>query len=110
MKEEFLKLLDYLLENCKYPVELTEDMDKYITKLRETKSVEITENGKQILSYMQQNPAESYKARDIAEGLFINSRSVSGAMRKLITSGFVSKEGQEPVIYKITNLGKEYKI
>ena len=110
MKEEFLQLLDYLMENCKYPYEISANAQQYIDKLKNSGTTEITENGKQILAYMQQNPEESHKARDIAEGLFTNSRSVSGAMRKLVTSGFVSKEGQDPVSYKITDLGKEFKI
>ena len=50
------------------------------------------------------------KARDIAEGLFISSRAVSGAMRKLVTDGFVEKVGQDPVIYSITDNGKNIDI
>lgn len=110
MKEEFLQLFNFLMENCKVPFEMSEGAKKYYEKLNETNSVEITENGKQILAYMQKNPDEVYKARDIAEGLFTNSRSVSGAMRKLVTNGFVSKEGQDPVTYKITELGINYNI
>jgi predicted transcriptional regulator len=51
-----------------------------------------------------------WKARDIAEGLFISSRAVSGAMRKLVTDGFVEKVGQDPVIYSITDNGKNINI
>ena len=51
-----------------------------------------------------------WKARDIAEGLFISSRAVSGAMRKLVTDGFVEKVGQDPVIYSITEKGINIKI
>jgi predicted transcriptional regulator len=50
------------------------------------------------------------RAKDIAEGLFINSRAVSGAMRKLVTDGFVEKLGENPVIYSITEKGKNIKI
>ena len=49
MKEEFLKLLDFLMENCNCPYEVSEGANKYIEKLRKPTSVEITENGKQIL-------------------------------------------------------------
>ena len=47
-----------------------------------------------------------WKAKDIAEGLFISSRGVSGAMRKLVTDGYVEKVGQDPVIYSLTEKGK----
>jgi predicted transcriptional regulator len=51
-----------------------------------------------------------WKARDVAEGLFISSRAVSGAMRKLVTDGFVEKVGESPVIYSITENGKNINI
>ena len=35
---------------------------------------------------------------------------VSGAMRKLVTDGFVEKVGQDPVIYSITENGKNINI
>jgi predicted transcriptional regulator len=51
-----------------------------------------------------------WKARDIAEWLFISSRTVSGSMRKLVSDGFVEKVGSEPTIYSITELGKNVEI
>ena len=66
-----------------------------------------TDNGKLILKFLQDHiETPMWKARDIAEGLFISSRAVSGAMRKLVTDGFVEKVGQDPVIYSITENGK----
>ena len=53
---------------------------------------------------------ESWKARDIAEGLFISSRTVSGAIRKLVNDGFVEKNGKDPVVYTITEAGKTIEI
>ena len=70
-----------------------------------------TDNGKLILKYLQDNTdTPMWKARDIAEGLFISSRAVSGAMRKLVTDGFVEKVGQDPVVYAITEAGKTIEI
>lgn len=70
-----------------------------------------TDNGKLILCYMKANPSTAmWKSKDIAEGLFINSRAVSGAMRKLITDGFVEKVGQNPTIYSLTENGKNIEI
>ena len=48
------------------------------------------------------------KARDIAEDLFISSRGVSGVLRKLVNDGFVEKMGESPVIYSITEKGKNF--
>lgn len=70
-----------------------------------------TDNGKLIMKFLQDNQSTPmWKARDIAEGLFISSRAVSGAMRKLVTDGFVEKVGQDPVIYSITEKGKNINI
>ena len=47
------------------------------------------------------------KAKDIAEELSIATRSVSGGLRKLVNDGYVEKIGKDPIVYKITNKGKE---
>ena len=70
-----------------------------------------TDNGKLILQYLKDHlETTNWKARDIAEGLFISSRTVSGAIRKLVTDGFVEKLGQDPVVYSITEQGKNIEI
>jgi DNA-binding MarR family transcriptional regulator len=70
-----------------------------------------TDNGKLILKFLQEHQeTDMWKARDIAEGLFINSRAVSGAMRKLVTDGYVEKIGQDPVVYSLTDNGKNIEI
>jgi len=70
-----------------------------------------TDNGKLILQYLKDHlETTNWKARDIAEGLFISSRTVSGAIRKLVTDGFVEKLGQDPVVYSITEKGKNIEI
>ena len=70
-----------------------------------------TDNGKIILQYMKDHQdVPMWKARDIAEGLFIGSRAVSGAMRKLVTDGYVEKVGQDPVVYSLTESGKNIEI
>ena len=49
-----------------------------------------TDSGKQILQWMRDNQDQvMVKSRDIAEGLFISSRAISGSMRKLVSDGFV---------------------
>ena len=70
---------------------------------------ELTENGSKILKYMQETCDKFnniFKSKEIGEGLFMPSRSVSGSMKKLITEGFVEKIGSDPVAYAITEKGK----
>ena len=71
-----------------------------------------TDNGKLILKYMQDHISDMPmgKAKDIGEGLFISSRAVSGAIRKLVTDGYVEKIGQDPVVYALTEKGKTVEI
>jgi DNA-binding MarR family transcriptional regulator len=118
-KEAFIKVIqteifdrpDIYSEN--YP-DLWEDVCMYWDALKgkaETEKPMFTDNGKLILKFLQEHQETlMWKARDIAEGLFISSRAVSGAMRKLVTDGFVEKVGQDPVIYSITDNGKNIDI
>ena len=74
---------------------------------------EITENGLKILQYMQENNEKYnniFSAKNIGEGLFLSSRSVSGSMRKLVTDEYVYKIGNNPVCYSLTEQGKNIDI
>ena len=76
----------------------------------EKKGKSFTNNGKLVLGYMQDNKDNYnnlFKAKEIGEGLGISSRTVSGAMRKLVSDGFVEKIGTEPTVYCITDKGIE---
>ena len=68
-------------------------------------SGKLTEIGSKILIYMQnqkqQNNKKQFTAKNIAEGLFISSRSVSGAMRKMINDGYIVKCSDKPVAYSL---------
>ena len=68
-------------------------------------SGKLTEIGSKILIYMQnqkqQNNKKQFTAKSIAEGLFISSRSVSGAMRKMINDGYIVKCSDKPVAYSL---------
>lgn len=71
----------------------------------------LTENGAKILSYLQSSGmGKVYKAKEIADGICISSRSVSGAIRKLVSDGFVDKINNEPCIYSITDKGINFNI
>lgn len=77
--------------------------------VEETSKPKFTDNGKIVLQFMKDN-CESYgnmfKAKDF-EGAGISSRTASGSLRKLNTDGYCEKVGQNPVIYMLTELGKE---
>ena len=111
-KQEFIKYVEMAIDA--YPVEMNNDAIAYWEALKGKEEVDkplFTDNGKLILKYLQENQeTTNWKARDVAEGLFISSRAVSGAMRKLCSDGFVEKVGQDPVIYILTENGKNIEI
>lgn len=114
MKKEFIDFVNALIAAAPETAEalMTDKVKAYMEALvtSESDKPEITDNGKIVLKYMQDNPAPTYKARDIGEGLFVSSRMVSGALRKLVSDGFVDKISTDPVIYAITEKGKNYNI
>ena len=114
-KQEFINYVKDLMDaTSEYPVPMSDEARLYWEAFCGTTEAEkpmFTDNGKLILKWMQENTSDPMlRAKDIAEGLFINSRAVSGAMRKLVTDGFVEKLGENPVIYSITEKGKNIKI
>lgn len=112
-KQEFINFIDNLIKESS--VEVSENVRLYWDAFRGAdengERPMFTDNGKLILKYMvDHQEVPMWKARDIAEGLFISSRAVSGAMRKLVTDGFVEKVGEDPVVYSLTDLGKTIEI
>lgn len=94
-----------------YPCPIADAALVYLEQLKTTPEKEkapFTENGAKVLIWMQEN-YESYnnilKAKEIGDGLFCSSRTVSGAMRKLVTDGYVSKTEGTPTCYSLTELG-----
>lgn len=114
MKQEFLNFLNALMSAAPEVVEnmMSDNIQTYIDALSdvETSKPELTDNGKLILGFLQQKEAVPFKAKDIAEQLDVSSRTVSGSMRKLVTDKFVEKIGKDPILYLITEKGKEFKI
>lgn len=107
--EELLEFVDYLMRNCREPVEIPENVQAYLEALKSSENTtksEFTSNGKIILQWLQSAPMGMYKAKDVAEGIGISSKSVSGAMRKLVADEYVEKVGKDPVVYSITEKGK----
>ena len=71
----------------------------------------MTENGKKLLSWMQENidtMTNLFTSKEAAEALFTSGRSIAGSMRKLVADGYVEKTGKDPVQYSLTEAGKNY--
>lgn len=109
-KEEFIEYVEKLINENEMSIGAKEFWDA-LKKVKEVEKPTFTDNGKLIMKYLQEIPdAPMMKAKEIAEGMFISSRAVSGAMRKLVTDGFVEKIGQDPVMYILTEKGKNIEI
>ena len=114
-KQEFIKFVEEIMVIAKVDTIENEDARLYWEAFRsqgeEKEKPMFTDNGKLVLTFLQQHQDTTmWKARDIAEEMFVNSRMVSGSMRKLVTDGYVEKVGQEPVIYTLTEKGKNIEI
>ena len=111
--ENFIKFFDDLVS--KSEVVLPDDVAEFREMLiasqdNLTDKPAFTEIGLIILEYLQTCNIKSIKAKEIADGIEVPSRKVSGAMRKLVTDGYVEKFGQNPVIYALTEKGKNLNI
>ena len=110
-KSEFIEYVEKLVKE----EEMSESAREFweaLKNIKENEKPTFTDNGKLIMKYLQELPEGSpmMKAKEIAEGMFVSSRAVSGAMRKLVTDGFVEKVGQDPVMYILTEKGKNINI
>lgn len=107
-KDEFINYVETVINE----EEMTDNAKAYwnALKTREEKgNKQFTENGRLVMEYMQSLPSDApaMKAKDIAEGIGITSRSVSGSMRKLVADNYIEKLGDQPACYAITDKGRE---
>ena len=107
-KAEFINFIESQIDDWS---EASEGAQAYWEAFKGKEEVDkplFTDNGKLILKYLQDHLTDMPmgKAKDIGEGLFISSRAVSGAIRKLVTDRYVEKIGQDPVVYSLTEKGK----
>lgn len=120
-KEAFIKIVqaeifdkaDIWAENYLEEYELAKIFWNEFKEGKVKNSGEMTENGKNILSWMQENVDKMtniFTSKEIAEALFTSGRSVAGSMRKLVSDGYVEKIGKDPVQYSLTDMGKDYKL
>lgn len=112
-KQEFIQFVENVVQE--FNVEMPEGAQKYFDAMKNVPEKEkpmFTDGGKQILKYLKDNHSvgEALAAKAIAEGMGISSRSVSGAIRKLVSDGFVEKVSTDPVLYALTDKGNEVTI
>lgn len=105
----FCNFFDEVTATMDLPAEVQEVYNELRNKEVKEKPL-FTEAGLSILEFLQQNDRDSWKAKDIADGMGISSRKVSGALRKVCTDGFVIKKGENPAIYALSDKGKEFNI
>lgn len=110
-KQKFIEFVKEIMEIAKIDVIEDEDArlywEAFCSQSEEKEKPLFTDNGKLVLTFLQQHQDTTmWKARDIAEEMFVSSRMVSGSMRKLVTDGYVEKMGQDPVVYSLTEKGK----
>ena len=115
-KQKFIEMVESLISN-NVNVALDSEALEYFNILKaadiNNDKPKFTENGKLVLKYMQENKDlrnNIFNAKEVGEGLGVSSRTASGAMRKLVTDGYVEKIGTNPVIYSLTVSGVEVNV
>lgn len=105
-RDVFIEEVEKFIGKC------SEEAKEYFEEFKKQKTKEgITDKGKAILKVMQEKSElvnNIFKAKDIGEDLGISGRSVSGSIRALVAGGYVEKLGKDPVVYGLTEAGKEY--
>ena len=118
-KEAFIKIIqteifdrtDIYAENYPDEYELAASFWEDFKDGKVKNSGAMTENGKKLLSWMQENVdsmTNLFTSKEAAEALFTSGRSIAGSMRKLVNDGYVEKTGKNPVQYSLTEAGKNY--
>lgn len=118
-KEAFIKIIqteifdrtDIYAENYPDEYELAASFWEDFKDGKVKNSGAMTENGKKLLSWMQENVdtmTNLFTSKEAAEALFTSGRSIAGSMRKLVNDGYVEKTGKDPIQYSLTEAGKNY--
>ena len=116
IKDEFLDFLDALMTaNPELTAKLkTENVAAYIDTIRnggDPAKETMTKNGLAVLTYLQ-SITTPLKSKDIALGMGVGAKSVTGTLRKLSTDGYVEKVASPgaSAVYLITDKGKNFKL
>lgn len=105
--EKFLDYVAVAMETNEMPDEAVSFYESIKTQYEvEKNKPPFTENGLLILEFLQNEPSKSWTSKDMGEAMDLPARTISGAIRKLVTDGYVAKnENDKPVTYKITDKG-----
>lgn len=107
-KEKFIELVDDVFNHIDIQTfiegheEYQEAIDYFEEMKAEKAATPLTENGQRVLDYIKENYQQfnnRFTAKEIADGMGISAKSVSGSMRKLVSDGYCSKQGKDPVTY-----------
>ena len=119
-REAFIKIIDYLFEEESLHLDeafeeewpLAKEFFNDFKNGKVKNSGAMTENGKKLLTWMQENEEKMsnvFTSKEAAEVLFTSGRSIAGSMRKLVADEYVSKVGKDPIQYSLTEAGRNYK-
>jgi hypothetical protein len=108
-REQFIFEVEQTIKDC--PDFFSLEALEYFNELKNGVASRggLTEAGEKVLLFMLENEkaySNVFSAKVIGEGLFVHPRSVCGTMRKLITDGYVTKMGQNPVSYSLTDTAR----
>lgn len=105
-RDVFIEEVEEFIGRC------SEEAKEYFEEFKAQKVKEgVTDKGKAILKVMQEKyelTNNIFKAKDIGEDLGIGGRSVSGSIRALVAGDYVQKVGKDPVVYALTEAGRNY--
>ena len=117
-REAFIEIVNYFFEDNDVRFENDKNFQLAIAFWNDFKNNKVknsgamTENGKKLLSWMQENVdnmTNLFTSKEAAEALFTSGRSIAGSMRKLVSDGYVEKTDKDPVQYSLTEAGKNYR-
>lgn len=108
-REKFIEEIENHLHS-EGGIHLSPEAKSFFDELKNGKGLDtvLTEMGEKVLTWIRDNTQKDvvlFSAKAIGEGLFLSSRIVSGATRKLVNDGYLYKEGKNPVSYGITQEG-----
>lgn len=107
-----MNMIEFLTEIENFKESLSPQAQDFLEELKDKNSGEslLTDTGKKILITMNTNMEvylNTFSSKQLGELLFMPARSVSGAMRKLVTEQYATKSGTNPVTYSLTQVGIE---
>lgn len=107
-KKIFIETVERLFD--KYQPEVPLEGIKAFKSYCETASVsEITEKGKVVLKALE-GTEDWVSAKNIGNKIDVPSKSVTGALIKLVNDGYVEKQKGVPTVYRLTQKGIEYNL